>query len=50
MDYKEAGVDVEKGDLFVEKIKKFIGDTYTDQVVVEWVVLLLFMPSMKIAT
>lgn len=33
MDYKEAGVDVEKGDLFVEKIKKFIGDTYTDQVV-----------------
>lgn len=33
MDYKEAGVDVEKGDLFVEKIKKFIKDTYTDQVV-----------------
>ena len=33
MDYKEAGVDVEKGDLFVEKIKKFIGDTYTDRVV-----------------
>ncbi len=33
MDYKEAGVDVEKGDLFVEKIKKFIGETYTDQVV-----------------
>lgn len=33
MDYKEAGVDVEKGDLFVEKIKKFVGDTYTDQVV-----------------
>ena len=33
MDYKEAGVDVEKGDLFVEKIKKFIADTYTDQVV-----------------
>lgn len=33
MDYKEAGVDVEKGDLFVEKIKSFIMDTYTDQVV-----------------
>jgi len=33
MDYKEAGVDVEKGDLFIEKIKKFIKDTYTDQVV-----------------
>ncbi len=33
MDYKEAGVDVEKGDLFVEKIKSFIKDTYTDQVV-----------------
>ncbi|MFP5385415.1 MAG: phosphoribosylformylglycinamidine cyclo-ligase [Bacteriovoracia bacterium] len=33
MDYREAGVDVEKGDLFVEKIKSFIKDTYTDQVV-----------------
>ncbi len=33
MDYKEAGVDVEKGDLFVEKIKRFIKDTYTDKVV-----------------
>lgn len=33
MDYKEAGVDVEKGDLFVERIKNFIKDTYTDQVV-----------------
>lgn len=33
MDYKEAGVDVEKGDLFVEKIKGFIRDTYTDKVV-----------------
>lgn len=33
MDYKEAGVDVEKGDLFVEKIKGFIKDTYTDKVV-----------------
>lgn len=32
MDYKEAGVDVEKGDLFVEKIKNFIKDTYTDKV------------------
>lgn len=32
MDYKEAGVDVEKGDLFVEKIKKFISETYTDRV------------------
>lgn len=33
MDYKEAGVDVEKGDLFVEKIKKFVAETYTDRVV-----------------
>lgn len=33
MDYKSAGVDVEKGDLFVERIKKFIGETYTDRVV-----------------
>ena len=33
MDYKEAGVDVEKGDAFVEKIKSFIKDTYTDEVV-----------------
>ena len=33
MDYKAAGVDVEKGDLFVEKIKKFISETYTDKVV-----------------
>ncbi len=33
MDYKEAGVDVEKGDLFVEKIGRFIKDTYTDKVV-----------------
>lgn len=33
MDYKTAGVDVEKGDQFVEKIKSFIKDTYTDQVV-----------------
>ncbi len=33
MDYKTAGVDVEKGDLFVEKIKSFIGETYDDRVV-----------------
>lgn len=33
MDYKDAGVDVEKGDLFVEKIKRFIKETYTDKVV-----------------
>jgi phosphoribosylformylglycinamidine cyclo-ligase len=33
MDYKDAGVDVEKGDLFVEKIKRFVGETYTDRVV-----------------
>ena len=32
MDYKSAGVDVEKGDLFVEKIKGFIGETYDDRV------------------
>lgn len=33
MDYKSAGVDVEKGDLFVERIKSFIGETYDDRVV-----------------
>jgi phosphoribosylformylglycinamidine cyclo-ligase len=33
MDYKQSGVDVEKGDLFVEKIKTFIGETYTENVV-----------------
>jgi phosphoribosylformylglycinamidine cyclo-ligase len=33
MDYKDAGVDVEKGDLFVEKIKRFVGETYTERVV-----------------
>lgn len=33
MDYKEAGVDVELGDQFVEKIKTLVGRTYTDQVV-----------------
>lgn len=32
MDYKTAGVDVEKGDLFVEKIKGFIGETYDERV------------------
>jgi phosphoribosylformylglycinamidine cyclo-ligase len=32
MDYREAGVDVEKGDLFVEKIKRFISDTYDARV------------------
>lgn len=33
MDYKKAGVDVEKGDLFVEKISGFIRDTYDGRVV-----------------
>lgn len=33
MDYKTAGVDVEKGDLFVEKIGKFIKDTYDSRVI-----------------
>tara|TARA_Y100000768_G_scaffold388777_1_gene387072 strand:- start:4304 stop:5260 length:957 start_codon:yes stop_codon:yes gene_type:complete len=32
MNYKESGVDIEKGDLFVEKIKGFVKETYTDQV------------------
>lgn len=31
--YKDAGVDVEKGDLFVEKIKGMIGSTYNERVV-----------------
>ncbi len=31
--YKDAGVDVEKGDLFVEKIKGMLGSTYNDRVV-----------------
>jgi phosphoribosylformylglycinamidine cyclo-ligase len=31
--YKEAGVDIEKGDLFVNRIKKMIGSTYNKQVV-----------------
>lgn len=33
MDYKEAGVDVELGDKFVEKIKGLVGSTYNSQVV-----------------
>ena len=33
MDYKAAGVDVEKGDLFVEKIKGMIRETYDARVV-----------------
>ena len=33
MDYKSAGVDVEKGDLFVDKIGKFIKETYDSRVV-----------------
>lgn len=31
--YKDSGVDVEKGDLFVEKIKSLLGRTYNDRVV-----------------
>lgn len=33
MDYKSAGVDIEKGDLFVDKIKALVGSTYNDRVV-----------------
>lgn len=33
MDYKKAGVDVEKGDFFVEKISGFIRETYDGRVV-----------------
>jgi phosphoribosylformylglycinamidine cyclo-ligase len=33
MDYKSAGVDIEKGDLFVEKIGQFIKDTYDSRVI-----------------
>ncbi len=33
MDYKTAGVDIEKGDLFVEKIKGMIKETYDARVV-----------------
>lgn len=32
MDYKEAGVDIEKGDEFVERIKNKVGKTYGDRV------------------
>lgn len=31
--YKDAGVDVEKGDKFVERIKSLLGSTYDDRVV-----------------
>lgn len=30
--YKDAGVDIEKGDLFVERIKKMVGSTYNQRV------------------
>jgi phosphoribosylformylglycinamidine cyclo-ligase len=33
VDYKQAGVDIEKGDIFVSRIKKFIKDTYNENVV-----------------
>ena len=33
MDYKQAGVDIEKGDLFVERIQSFIRETYDSRVV-----------------
>lgn len=33
MNYKDSGVDVEKGDLFVEKIKSFIRPTYNKKVI-----------------
>lgn len=33
MNYQEAGVDIEKGDLFVEKIKKKVLSTYNNKVV-----------------
>ena len=32
MNYKEAGVDVEKGDRFIERIKPFIKETYNENV------------------
>lgn len=32
MNYQESGVDIVKGDLFVEKIKSFIRPTYNEQV------------------
>lgn len=33
VNYKDSGVDVEKGDLFVEKIKSFIRPTYNKKVI-----------------
>jgi phosphoribosylformylglycinamidine cyclo-ligase len=33
MDYKKAGVDVEKGDFFVEKIKKLVPSTHNQNVI-----------------
>ena len=33
MNYKEAGVDVKKGELFIDKIKPFIKETYNSNVV-----------------
>src|ERR1700745_2418829 len=33
IDYKTAGVDIEKGDLFVEKIGSFIRETYDSRVI-----------------
>jgi phosphoribosylformylglycinamidine cyclo-ligase len=33
LNYKDSGVDVEKGDLFVEKIKSFIRPTYNKKVI-----------------
>jgi phosphoribosylformylglycinamidine cyclo-ligase len=33
MNYKESGVDIEKGDLFIDRIKPFIKKTYTENVV-----------------
>jgi len=33
MDYKKSGVDIEKGDQFVESIRSLIGDTYDNRVV-----------------
>ncbi|MBY0415843.1 MAG: phosphoribosylformylglycinamidine cyclo-ligase, partial [Bdellovibrionales bacterium] len=33
MNYKDSGVDIEKGDLFVERIQKMVKSTYNQQVV-----------------
>ncbi len=33
MNYKEAGVDIEKGDLFIDRIKPFIKETYNENVI-----------------